>query len=983
MATDLYFSSGAGAQEDKPRLVLVGHGMVGQNFLEQLVERGLHAHYQVLVLGEEPRAAYDRVHLSEFFAGKTADELAMASPDFFTENRIDLRLGTRVAAIDRQARTLTDSAGNVIGYDKLVLATGSFPFVPPIDGRGSQACCVYRTIDDLEQIRHWSDGAKAGVVVGGGLLGLEAANALRQLGLQTHVVEFAPRLMPVQLDELGGAMLRQKIEALGVHVHVGYQTQRIVPGSQCRLRMEFAGHDPIETDLVVFSAGIRPRDELGRIAGLETGARGGIAIDGQCRTSDADIFCIGEAAARDGKIFGLVKPGYQMARTVARVLAGEQCEFEDAESATQLKLLGVDVASMGDAHGVTPGAQSFTFMDGRAQVYKRLVTDARCEQVLGAVLVGNVDEFTTLSQMMSNRIPLPAQPEALILPATNGQSSRLLGPAALPDTAQICSCHNVEKGTICAAVGQGAMTVADLKSATKAATGCGGCVQLVKQVLEHELTQRGVEVKKDICEHFAFSRQELYHLVRVGEIRTFRDLVAKHGKGLGCEICKPAAASIFASVWNEHVLERQHLPLQDTNDRFLANIQKDGTYSIVPRVPGGEITADKLIVLGQVAKEAGLYTKITGGQRIDLFGARLDDLPKIWDKLIAAGFETGQAYGKSLRTVKSCVGSTWCRYGVQDSTGLALELEDRYKGLRAPHKIKFGVSGCTRECAEAQSKDIGVIATEKGWNLYVCGNGGMKPRHADLFAVDLSTPQLVRLIDRVLMFYIRTADRLQRTSTWMNNLEGGLDYLKSVVIDDALGIGADLDAQMQHVVDTFQCEWKTAIDTPQKRQQFRSLVNLDSGAHGVSHAPGWQPVCSVDDLVADAGVAALIDGRQVAIFYLPGQAVQAYAIDNQDPFTGTHVLSRGIVGDTQGRPFVASPLYKQRFALADGACLDDPGVSVRTWPIELRDGKVYLLHEAIQASGTSATSTTSGATDGEREGEPEREGSLCAALAGS
>lgn len=946
MAANEPLDAAVRAGDDRPRLVLVGHGMVGQSLLEQLVERGLHLHYQVLVYGEEPRAAYDRVHLSEFFAGKTADELAIAAPGFFDANQIELRLNTQIVSIDRQARTLSDSAGKQVRYDKLVLATGSYPFVPPIEGRDSEACCVYRTIEDLEQIRRWSEGAQVGVVVGGGLLGLEAANALRQLGLQTHVVEFAPRLMPVQLDELGGAMLRQKIEALGVAVHVGYQTQRIVAGSERRLRMEFSAQPPIETDVVVFSAGIRPRDELGRLAGLEAGARGGIAIDAQCRSSDADIFCIGEAAALNNKTFGLVKPGYQMARTVAGVLAGEPCEFADVEAATQLKLLGVDVASIGDAHGMTPGAQSFTFTDGRSQVYKRLVTDARCEQVLGAVLVGNIDEFATLSQMLANRIALPAQPESLILPATAGQASHLMGPAALPANAQICSCHNVDKGTICTAVTQGAMTVAALKTATKAATGCGGCAQLVKQVLEHELTQRGVAVKTDICEHFAYTRQQLYHLVRAGQIRNFGELIGRHGQGMGCEICKPAAASIFASVWNEHVLERQHLPLQDTNDRFLANIQKDGTYSIVPRVAGGEITPDKLIALGQVAKEEGLYTKITGGQRIDLFGARLDDLPRIWDKLIAAGFETGQAYGKSLRTVKSCVGSTWCRYGVQDSTGLAIDLENRYKGLRAPHKIKFGVSGCTRECAEAQSKDIGVIATEHGWNLYVCGNGGMKPRHADLFAINLTTPRLVQLIDRVLMFYIRTADRLQRTSTWMNNLEGGLDYLKSVVIDDTLGLCAELDAQMQHVVDTFQCEWKTAADTPQKRQQFRSVVNLARVANDAVGA-GQQPVCSLDDLVPDAGVAAVVDGRQIAIFYLPGRPNPVFAIDNQDPFTGVQVLSRGIVGDAQGRPFVASPLYKQRFSLEDGTCLDDASVSVRAWPIALRDGQVWLIRQAV------------------------------------
>jgi nitrite reductase (NADH) large subunit len=334
-------------------------------------------------------------------------------------------------------------------------------------------------------------------------------------------------------------------------------------------------------------------------------------------------------------------------------------------------------------------------------------------------------------------------------------------------------------------------------------------------------------VNNHLCEHFAHSRQALYHLVRVGQIRTFDELLAKHGHGLGCDICKPTAASILASCWNDFVLQDELASLQDSNDYFLGNIQKDGSYSVVPRMAGGEVTPDGLIAVGQVAKKYGLYTKVTGGQRIDLFGARVEQLPFIWEELIAAGFESGHAYGKSLRTVKSCVGSTWCRYGVGDSVGLAVELENRYKGLRAPHKIKFGVSGCTRECAEAQGKDVGIIATDKGWNLYVCGNGGMKPRHAELLASDLSKDALVQLIDRFLMFYVRTADRLQRTSTWRDNLEGGLDYLKDVVVNDSLGLAAELEAQMQHVVNSYQCEWKTAVTTPDVRKRFRSFVNSD------------------------------------------------------------------------------------------------------------------------------------------------------------
>jgi nitrite reductase (NADH) large subunit len=809
------------------KIVVVGHGMVGHKFLESLAEAGL-KDAQVTVLCEEVRPAYDRVHLSEFFSGKTAEELSVVEPGFFERTGFSLRLAARAGSIDRHAHTVTTVDGEVVSYDKLVLATGSNPFVPPVPGRDRRDCFVYRTIEDLEAMKECGARSKTGVVVGGGLLGLECAKALYDMGLQAHVVEFAPRLMAVQVDEGGGRVLRRKIEDLGLKVHTQRNTVEITDGATGRHRMVFADGTHLETDMIVFSAGIRPRDELARNHGLAIGARGGIAIDSECRTSDHDIYAIGECAAWNDQTFGLVAPGYDMARVAARHLVGQDdAAFVGADMSTKLKLMGVDVASIGDAHGNTPHSRSYQYIDERKQVYKKIVVSDDGKRLLGAVLVGDAAEYGTLLQMALNGITLPADPEFLILPSSDGKAKPGLGVDALPDSAQICSCNNVTKGQICAAVCDGATTIGALKACTKAGATCGGCVPLVTQVMKFEMKKQGMEVNNHLCEHFAYSRQEMYHLIRVGEIKTFDDLLAKHGKGMGCDICKPAAASIFASCWNDFVLKKDLASLQDSNDYYLGNIQKDGSYSVVPRMAGGEVTPDGLIAVGQVAKKYGLYTKITGGQRVDLFGARVEQLPSIWEELIAAGFESGHAYGKSLRTVKSCVGSTWCRYGVGDSVGLAVELENRYKGLRAPHKIKFGVSGCTRECAEAQGKDIGVIATEKGWNLYVCGNGGMKPRHAELFASDLNKEELTQLIDRVLMFYVRTADRLQRTSTWRDNMEGGLDYLKNVILNDSLGLNAELEAQMQHVVNTYQCEWKTAVTDPEVRKRFRSFVNSD------------------------------------------------------------------------------------------------------------------------------------------------------------
>ncbi|HET8730106.1 MAG TPA: nitrite reductase large subunit NirB [Moraxellaceae bacterium] len=822
----------------KSRIVVVGNGMVGHKFLEALAERNGHEAFEVVVLCEEPRAAYDRVYLSSYFSGKTADDLSLVQGDFFNEKNIAIKLNTRAVSIDRAAHTVTTAAGETLSYDKLVLATGSYPFVPPVPGHDREHCLVYRTIEDLEAIKAGAAHSKVGVVVGGGLLGLEAAKALRDLGLDTHVVEFAPRLMAVQLDDGGARVLRRKIESLGVKVHTEKNTKEIVDGETHRHVMNFACGNKLETDLILFSAGIRPRDELGRQSGLEMGQRGGIVVNDFCQTSDADIYAVGEVALWGGRIYGLVAPGYDMARVAAdHITASAANAFKGADMSTKLKLMGVDVGSIGDAMGATPGAQNYFYIDEPNEIYKKIVVSGDGKHLLGAVLVGDVDAYGTLLQLMLNKMELPEHPDALILPSRDGSAAVGIGADALPMTAQICSCNNVSKSDICAAIDAGAMEVGDVKTATKAATSCGGCSALVGQVLKCELAKRGVEVKKDLCEHFPYSRQEMYHLIKVGRIKSFDDMLAKHGTGDGCDICKPTVGSILASTWNDYILKDEHAGLQDTNDYFMANMQKDGTYSVVPRMAGGEVTPEGLIAVGMVAKKYGLYTKITGGQRVDLFGARLEELPAIWKELIDAGFETGHAYGKSVRTVKSCVGSTWCRYGVQDSVGLAIALENRYKGLRSPHKLKFAVSGCTRECAEAQGKDVGVIATEKGWNLYVCGNGGMKPRHAELLAGDLDTDTLLRYIDRFLMFYVRTADRLQRTSVWRDNMEGGLDYLKDVVINDSLGLADELEADMAHVISTYQCEWKSTLDDPEKLKRFRHFVNSDQSDDNVVFVP--------------------------------------------------------------------------------------------------------------------------------------------------
>ncbi|MCQ4121406.1 nitrite reductase large subunit NirB [Rhodococcus tibetensis] len=801
--------------------VVIGHGMVGHRFVEALRARDESDDWSVTVLCEEPLPAYDRVGLSSYVGAWDPKELALAGNDYQGDALVDLRIGRRAASIDRESRKVTTDSGEVVAYDALVMATGSYPFVPPIPGHDRPECFVYRTLDDLDGIRARAEAAgpgAVGVVVGGGLLGLEAANALKLMGMTPHVVEFAPRLMPLQVDEGGGALLAKLVTDLGVTVHAGVGTAAITEGAD-GITVELSDGSTIEAALLVFSAGVRPQDQLARDAGLEVGERGGIITDLGCRTSDENIYAVGECAAVEGRCYGLVAPGYTTAEIVADRLLGGAAEFPGADLSTKLKLMGVDVASFGDAHAQTPGALEVVLNDAAKGTYAKLVVSDDAKTLLGGILVGDASAYASLRPLVGRE--LPGDPASLISPA--GEKP---GAGSLPDDAEVCSCNGVTKGAICGAIAEGACDIAQVKSCTNAGTTCGGCLPTIKQLL----ASSGVVMSKALCEHFEQSRAELFEIVQATNTRTFSALISKYGKGSGCDICKPVVASILASTDSDHILHRNQAGLQDTNDHFLANIQKNGTYSVVPRMPGGECTPEQLIVIGEVARDFGLYTKVTGGQRIDLFGARVEQLPAIWKRLVDAGMESGQAYGKSLRTVKSCVGSTWCRYGVQDSVGMAVDLENRYRGLRSPHKIKFGVSGCARECAEARGKDVGVIATENGWNLYVGGNGGQSPKHAQLLAGGLDDETLVRYIDRYLMFYIRTADRLQRTAPWVETLEGGLEHLKAVVCEDSLGIAAELEAAMAKHVEGYKDEWAGVLEDPEKLSRFVSFVNAPDEA---------------------------------------------------------------------------------------------------------------------------------------------------------
>ncbi len=759
-------------------IIVVGNGMVGYKFCEKLIAHTKRDKYNIVVFGEEPRAAYDRVHLSEYFSDKTEDELLMAPIKWYADNNIELRTSELISKIDIEDKQVFTHKHEVFEYDYLVLATGSYPFVPPIKGSDKSGVFVYRTLEDLDAMKAYAsklklEGKRKAAVLGGGLLGLEAANAAKELGMETEVIEFAPRLMPRQLDQGASDMLQSKIESLDIGINLGMATTQIA-GEEVIESMEFADGSSLPVDMLIISAGIRPRDELAVGAGLKVGERGGVWVNNKMQTSDQSIYAIGEVALYNNGIYGLVAPGYDMATVaVEQITGGDKVMVETIDMSTQLKLIGTEVASFGDPFIENEEVSAIVFENKRSGIYKRINVSNDGKKLLGGILVGDSSDYNTLFQIYINGMKLPENPEDLILGSRGGESSAIGSVLDFPDTAQICSCESISKGAICESITEGTCnSVGDVIKCTKATTGCGGCKPMVVDLVKETLKSLGKEVKETICEHFSFNRQELYDLVKLNRVETYDEALNIFGKGDGCEVCKPVMASIFASLYME-TANKQPV-IQDSNDRFLANIQRNGTYSVVPRVAGGEITAEKLIALGSVAKKFDLYTKITGGQRIDLFGAQLHELPLIWKELIDAGFESGHAYGKSLRTVKSCVGSTWCRYGMHESVSFAIEIEERYKGLRSPHKLKGGVSGCIRECAEARGKDFGLIAVDGGWNLYVCGNGGATPKHAILLAEQLDDETCIKYLDRFLMYYIRTAPPLTRTAPWLEKLDGGI-----------------------------------------------------------------------------------------------------------------------------------------------------------------------------------------------------------------
>ncbi|WPG97851.1 Nitrite reductase [Acrodontium crateriforme] len=1006
------------------RVVVVGLGMVGIAFIEKLMKLDVkRREYDVIVIGEEPHLAYNRVGLTSFFQHREVENLYLNPASWYAsmpQGSLNYHLNTLVTSINTEDKSVETSTGQTVPYDILVLATGSDALLPRhTPGHDAKGVFVYRTIDDLQKLIEFSATrkGKVGAVVGGGLLGLEAAKAMMDLEQFSKVklIERNRWVLSRQLDQDAGSMVVEQVKALGLDVLLSKRVGKVNTDDDNNVTgVTFEDGETMDCACICFAIGIKARDELARRAGIKCADRGGgIIVNPDLSTSIPDIYAIGECASWESQTFGLIAPGIEMADVLAfnltQAKAHAERSFKRPDLSTKLKLLGVEVASFGDffadrdgpkdlparrpgskkepatvandlvkdlTNGPPPSpVKALTYKDPFQQVYKKYLFTMDGKYLLGGMMIGDTKDYVKLVPMVKNKKPLEISPSEFIVGASKGDDDA----DDLTDDTQICSCHNVTKGDVSKSVKDGTCkSIGDVKSCTKAGTGCGGCMPLVQTIFNKTMASMGQEVKNHLCPHFDYSRADLFNIIHVKKLQNFQEIMAHCGKNpssSGCEACKPTIGSILASLYNKHLLDTERKGLQDTNDRFLANIQRNGTFSVVPRVSGGEITADKLIVIGTVAKKYDLYCKITGGQRIDLFGARKQDLPAIWQELIDGGMESGHAYAKSLRTVKSCVGTTWCRFGIGDSVGMAVRLEERYKSIRSPHKIKGGVSGCVRECAEAQNKDFGLIATEKGFNIFVGGNGGAKPRHSELLAKDVPPDDVVPILDRYLAFYIRTADKLQRTARWIENLPGGIKYLRDVILEDKLGICAELEKQMEDLVSSFFCEWTETLKSPEKMKMFSQFANTKDTvetmdkvedreqkrpAHWAKEsatedfrgkqwtALSWQPLASssqFDDSPTGSSIAVKRGDTQLAIFKVKGKY---YATQQMCPHKRAFVLSDGLIGDDAqtNKLWISCPLHKRNYELKGdnaGKCGNDDAVNIATFPVEARDdGMVYV-----------------------------------------
>jgi nitrite reductase (NADH) large subunit len=812
--------------DQRSRLVVVGNGMAGARLVEEVLERGGAEQFRITVFGDEPHGNYNRIMLSPVLAGEEhEDDIVLNSHDWYADNGVELRAGVRIERIDAAAKLVYAGDGTVTSYDHLVLATGSYSFIPPMKGVRTDAGDLlpgvygFRTIDETRAMLAEAGTCRRAVVMGGGLLGLEAARALQGHGLQVDLVHAMPYLMNAQLSREAGAILEKSVESLGITVHLDVLAGEVV-GTERVEAVVLKDGRRIDTDLLVVAAGVRPHTDVAVRSGLEV--ERAIVVDDQLRTDDPDIYAIGECAQHRGEVYGLVAPAWEHAKVLADVLTGTDpdAEYHGSRTATKLKVAGVDVAVMGINTPERDDDEFLVISEPRRGVHLSVVI--RDDKLVGATLLGDTRKVAFLTQAFDRGAPLPEERIRLLVDLSDGAEE--VGVADMPADSQVCNCNGVSKGDLCGAVAGGCGSVGEVMDRTRAGKGCGSCKSLVKQIVEWA-------ADGDLAEDPAASwyvpgipmaKPALMAAIREQDLRSVSAVFAALAPGGKDDAkSKMGLTSLLKMIWG-----RDHLPEKDgefINDRVHGNIQRDGTFSVVPQMKGGVTTPAQLRRIAEVAEKYEVpMVKVTGGQRIDLLGVRKEDLPAMWDDL---GMPSGYAYGKSFRTVKTCVGSDYCRFGLGDSTQLGIDLETRFQGIESPAKMKLAVVGCPRNCAEAYVKDVGVVAVGNGkWEVYVGGAAGASVRKGDLLATVDSHEAVMTLAGRFMQYYRENANWLERTYDFVPRI--GLEKIKEVLLEDSEGIIGDLDAGIQRSIDAYVDPWGQDAKQPATPGQFRPALPL-------------------------------------------------------------------------------------------------------------------------------------------------------------
>ena len=815
----------------KKKLVVVGNGMAGARVVEEILKRAPDQ-FDIVMFGAEPYGNYNRILLSNVLNGtQQATEIFINPLSWYRENDVRLHAGVKVSHIDRRRKVAigtplkkdslaysanAESEANAAvieePYDHVIIATGSRPFVPPMEGFGAEGTFLFRTIDDCSRIAEYARDRKRATVIGGGLLGLEAARGLLTHGVDVTVLEAGPQLMMAQLDPEAGDMLLKTIEAMGIHVRCNTITTKIARLGKRITHLEFKDGTTLETDMVVVSTGIRPITEVAMLSGLNVNRA--IVCDDQMRTSDPEIFSLGECVEHRGQCYGLVDPIWEQANVLADVITGTKPDavYAGSKLGTKLKVMGVELASMGVTKPSSDDDEVVVYREPAHGIYKKLIV--RGGQIAGAILLGDIESAGTLMQMFLGGVSVPARRADLLFGSPSGVS--LLKASDLPDNAQICNCNGVSKKQIVEAIEiKGCQTVSKIGACTRAGSGCGSCKSLVAQILEACVG----EVAYDPSEHFyvpgvPLEKSRLVSEIRSRGIRSVSEVFTQLADGKEDPSSKVGLASLLKTLWPEEYEDERDARF--INDRVHANIQKDGTFSVVPRIYGGVTSAQELMRIAQVAVKYDVpLVKLTGGQRIDLLGIRKNDLPNVWKEL---GMPRGHAYTKAFRTCKSCVGTDFCRYGVGDSIELAQKIERRFQGVESPHKMKLATAGCPRNCSEAYVKDLGAVAIEGGkWEIYIGGAAGSSVRKGDLLCTVDTHDDVLLYMGRFMQYYREHGKYLERTYGFVERV--GIDTLRKILVEDSLGICARLDTEIQKAVDAYQDPWKEA-EIPAYPAQF-------------------------------------------------------------------------------------------------------------------------------------------------------------------